>query len=420
MNLANKKVTVIGAKRSGVAVARLVARMQGRPRISDCGPAEIIRRELDGLLGTLNVDMELGRHSPQFIAESDLLVLSPGVRFDAQPVQWARERRIPVLGEIEFAWQFCRKPVIAVTGSNGKTTTATLIHQVLEKGGCSSCLCGNVGSAFSQHVLDLERTDFVVLELSSFQLESIVNFRPHIAVFLNFSQNHLDRHKDMQEYWDAKKRLFINQTMNDFAVLNDQAPRMKALAKELKAKIHFFNSLQQIEASGIHNPNFLAALEVADILAIKRERCHQAFQEFKGVEHRLEFVRTIQGVDFINDSKSTTTEATRWALQRSYRPLILICGGRDKNLDFSILAPLVRQKVKKLLAIGEAQDQLKNVFQKIVDTQVCGSLPEAVKRARDLAREGDCVLLSPMCASFDMFDNYEQRGRVFKELVMKL
>ncbi len=420
LELTHKKVTVLGAKRSGLAVAQMVGQLRGLPKISDAGPEASIRSDVAAVMQHVEYQLESGAHTRPFIQDSDLVVLSPGVRLDAPAVKWAQEKNIPVMGEIEFAWRFCPKPVIAVTGSNGKTTTVTLIAKILEKAGKKVCLCGNVGSAFSQHIADFPKMDYIVLEVSSFQLESIIEFKPAIAVFLNFSENHLDRHKDLAEYLTAKKRIFLNQGREEYAVLNAQDSVVASLAKDLKSQVRFFNSPEHIAQTAITNPNHLAALAVAEILGIPDSLCREVFKDFKGVEHRLEWVRSLQGVEYINDSKSTTAEATRWALLRSYRPLILICGGRDKNIDFSVLKSLVRQKVKKMIVIGEAREKLKKIFGSVVDVEEAGGLEPAVKRAQEAAREGDTVLLSPMCASFDMFDNYEHRGRVYKEIIHKL
>ena len=280
-------------------------------------------------------------------------------------------------------------------------------------------LCGNIGFPFADFVLDLDSNGYVVLEISSFQLESIIYFKPFIAVFLNFSQNHLDRHKDLQEYFDAKKRIFMNQNENDYAVLNEQDSLVKGVATQIRAQVRFFNS-SAATTSKVQNPNYLAAQEAAKILGISERVCQQVFEEFKGVEHRLEWVRTIKGVDFINDSKSTTAEAGRWAMENMTRPMILICGGRDKNIDFTVLRDLVKKKVKKIIVIGEARQKLKEAFGKVVLLEECDGLEPAVLRALNSAAPGDCVVLSPMCTSFDMFKNYEERGEVFKEIVHRL
>ena len=440
INLTNRKITIIGAKRSGWAAARLVLRLQGYPRFSEQGSLEALPADFKQWVADHHIPLECQGHSQAFIAEGDLLVLSPGVRIDSLPVAWARGNRIPVLGEIEFAAQFCPLPIIAVTGSNGKTTVSTLIKEILEAAGKRVCLCGNIGATFSGHVLDLQGKDFVVLEVSSFQLESLIDsktkeygdyayrgfeeirgFKPFIAVVLNVSQNHLDRHKDMEEYFAAKKKIFSNQDLKDFAVLNYQDPLLRDLSSRIKATAAYFAAPGQVSSQGVSNPNHLAVLEVARVLNIPLKICQQVFREFKGVEHRLEWVRCINGVDYLNDSKSTTTEATRWAIRYVHKPMILICGGRDKHIDFSVLTQELKEgNVKKILVIGEAREKIRRAFENVVDIEESQSLKEAVLRAQELAVEGDCVVLSPMCTSFDMFTDFEHRGRIFKEVVCEL
>jgi len=405
-DLKHKKVTVIGAARSGIAVADAVLRLGGIAKISDSHAVE----KLDGVI------VEAGGHTKAFIQDSDYVMLSPGVRLDAVPVQWAREKKIEVMGEVEFAYRLCPCPIVAITGSNGKTTTSTVIAEIIKKTGRKVALCGNIGSPFSKHVLDLNATDIVVLEISSFQLESTIHFKPHVAVWTNFSQNHLDRHKDLEEYFQAKCKIFVNQDAKDFAVLNFLDAEHQKLAKHLKAKVLFFNDA----AGKVDNPNYLAAMQTARALGIGIDVCLKVFEEFKGVEHRLEFVRDIGGVVFINDSKSTTVEAGRWALERAAKPVIMICGGSDKKLDYHPLKSLVAQKVKHMIAIGEIRDLIKSTFADVVTVDTVNSFEEAIKTARHIAKPGEHVLLSPMTASFDMFDDYEHRGRVFKEIVQGL
>ncbi len=414
MDLKGKKVTVIGAAKSGIAAAQLVLEAGGVARITDARPLGDIERALAGLRGRGAVTVEAGGHTAAFIQDSHLVVASPGVWKDAPPLGWARDKGIPVMGEIEFAWRFCRKPVIAVTGSNGKTTTATLIARVLEAAGRSACLCGNVGVPFSQVVLSVP-ADYFVVEISSFQLELIETFRPHMAVLLNFSQNHLDRHPDMQDYFNAKKRIFMNQTSADHALLNADAPLVYSLAATIPSRVSFFRH------AGTANPNFLAVLEVARILGIPGGVAEQVCAAFPGVEHRMEKVAVLDGVEYINDSKSTTVEAARWALERMQRPTVMIAGGSDKCLDYAPLRELMRRKVSALVVIGVIKDQLRETFGDIVPVEVVGGgLEEAVACARRLAVAGGSVLFSPMTASFDMFDNFEHRGKVFKQIVNRL
>jgi len=435
MNMRDKKIVIIGARRSGMALARLVTSLNGKAGISEQGPESCLTQEFRDWAFEQNIASEFNGHTQQFVEDGDLVILSPGVAFDAAPVVWARGKGIPVLGEVEFAAQFCVKPIIAVTGSNGKTTVATLIRDILVKAGHQVCLCGNVGFPFSGFVLDLDDKDFVVLEISSFQLESVLDpsssfrthsdrdlriegFKPHIAVILNFSQNHLDRHKDLEEYLEAKKKIFLNQEPDDFAVLNYNDPQLKDLASEVRSQVVYFNSPSDNEKCA--NPNHAAVVKVGGILGINEERCREVFQEFRGVEHRLEKVRSLDGIDFINDSKATTVEAARWALRNIDQPVVMICGGRDKNIDFSVLAESVQQKVKKMYVIGEARQKIRQVFDALTGFGECEVLEEAVIKSRQSASEGDCVLLSPMCASFDMFSDFEQRGRMFKEIVSRL
>ncbi|MBI3314424.1 MAG: hypothetical protein HYZ86_00585 [Candidatus Omnitrophica bacterium] len=380
-NVKGKRVTVIGAARSGIALANAVVRLGGTAQISEFKPRASVEKELSGLVSPQQTRIECGGHTKAFIENSDYVVLSPGVRRDAQPVDWARAAAIEVMGEIEFAFRLCPCPIVAVTGTNGKTTTSTLIAAIIKAAGRGVCLCGNIGSPFVQHVLDLSPSDTVVLEISSFQLESTVRFKPRVGIWLNFSQNHLDRHKDVQEYFDAKARLFANQDENDVAILGDQ-PELREMAGHLKSHVMFFND--PIAPKDIDNPNHLAALAAARALGIADEISRKVFAEFKGVEHRQEWVRALDGVDYINDSG------------------------------------LVKARVTKMIVIGQTKELLRATFTDVISVEVCGSLPEAVAAARRAAKPGDCVVLSPMCASFDMFNDYEHRGRVFKEIVHQL
>ncbi len=417
-NIQNKKITVLGAARSGIAAANVIGRLGGIPKISEFKSRDSAAMELAGLDQPQQVQIECGGHSQAFIEDSDYVVLSPGVRRDIAPVQWARARGIEVMGEIEFAYRLCPCPIVAITGSNGKTTTATLIAEILRKSGRQAVLCGNIGSPFSKYVLDLKSSDIVVLEISSFQLETTVGFKPHVAVWLNFSQNHLDRHKDLQEYFEAKKRIFANQDGTDWAALNAAQKEFQTLAQTLKSKVIFFNGADKPQ--GIDNPNYLAAMAAAKALGIGEDVSRRVFADFKGVEHRLELVRTVCGVDYINDSKSTTAESGRWALDQAVKPMIMICGGRNKHIDFSVLRDLAGRKVKRMIAIGEAKAVIQKTFEGVVPVDASASLEEAVGLAQKYAVSGDCIVLSPMCASFDMFTDYEHRGRAFKEIVSKL
>ncbi len=417
-DLQGKRVTIIGAARSGIAAAKLALRLGAQVKITDAKSEAEIKKALEGLEDQNRVTLESGAHTREFILKSDFIVASPGVWKDAEPLCWARAAGIPVMGEIEFAWRFCNKPVIAVTGSNGKTTTVTLIAKVIEASGKKACLCGNVGTPFSQHVLSSEGIDYFVVEISSFQLELIETFCPHIAVILNFSQNHLDRHPDMQDYLDAKKRIFLNQTSTDYAVLNARDKFVRPIEKEVHSRVCWFN-----RDGDTGNPDHLAVLEIARILGIPEEISKNVFAEFPGVEHRLEKVRVLNGVRYINDSKATTDESGRWALLNVKGPIIMISGGSDKKLDYSVLRSLVAGAIKKMIVLTRSdavRASLHQAFEGAVPLEDHTDMKEAVASARAQAVPGDAVLLCPMTASFDMFKNYEERGMVFKKIVMEL
>jgi len=366
-------------------------------------------------LKSRNIAFELGRHSREFIKDRDMIVVSPGLPDSALPVVWAEEFKIPIISEIEVAAILCPAEVIAVTGTSGKTTVTTLIGRLLQDNQGEAFVCGNIGNPFCACVAQMEEGDFVSLEVSSFQLERIKTFKPKISVILNFSRNHLDRYKNMQEYIQAKKRIFMNQDASDYLVLNCQDPLVKALARETPAKTVYFSKSQENL-----NPNQSAVMVVASILGIGRDLVMKVFREFKGIEHRLEFVKEINNIKFINDSKATTVDSAVWALKNITCPVILIAGGRDKGSDYSAILDLMAEKVKEVILIGEAKAKMKAIFMQKLPCEEAANLEEAVVRAFAKASSGDCVLLSPMCSSFDMFSDYEERGREFKKAVSNL
>jgi UDP-N-acetylmuramoylalanine--D-glutamate ligase len=417
MEIKGKKVTIVGAARSGLAAADLACAEGAIVKITDAKPLAEIENSLAGLKDRDKVLIEAGKHTRAFVEDSDLVVASPGVWKDAEPLQWAREKGILVMGEIEFAWRFCTRPVIAVTGSNGKTTTVNLITEVLKAGGKKVCLCGNVGIPFAARVLT-PGIDYFVVEISSFQLELCQTFRPHIAVLTNFSQNHLDRHPDMQDYFEAKKRLFMNQTASDFAVLNARDPWARKIEGDIRSKAVLFN-----RPGGERNPNHLAVFEVSRIVGIPDAVAEEVCAAFPGVEHRMERVRVLGGVQYINDSKATTAESGVWAMMSTPAPIIMISGGSDKGLDYVELRDLAKQKLKKMMVLTRTEvvrRKFHEAFEGVIPLEDHTDMAEAVRSARRQAVPGDKVLLSPMTASFDMFDNYEHRGKVFKQIVNEL
>lgn len=408
-----KKILIAGFARSGLACANLLYGLGGEVFVTDNRDNDSTRTNLNRLKSK-DIKVELGVHTREFVSGKDLVVISPGIPNEALPIVWAKNEGIPVISEIELAWILCPAEVIAITGTNGKTTVTTLIGKVLEAAGKRVFVCGNIGKPFCSEVDKMREGDFVSLEVSSFQLEHIDTFRPKVSVMLNLSRNHLDRYDGMRDYLAAKKRIFKNQDASDYLVLNYDDPKIRAIAGEAKAKAVYFRKEESV------NPNQSAVLQVASVLGINKGLAMKVFSEFKGVEHRLEEAAKINGVRFINDSKSTTTEATVWALNNLDEPLILIAGGREKGNDYSAVLELAAKKVKAAILIGEAKEKIKKAFGGAIDLQEAESLEEALNKAQALARPGDCVLFSPMCKSFDMFSNYEERGRIFKDLVSKL
>lgn len=408
-----KNILIAGFARSGLASANLLYDLGATVSVTDNSDNKITRQNLKELKSP-EIKIELGKHSREFLKDIDFLVISPGVPNNALPILWAREAKIPVISEIELAWILCPAQIIAITGTNGKTTVTTLVGKIIEASGKRAFTCGNIGKPFSSEVDKMREGDFVSLEVSSFQLENIDQFKPKVSVVLNLSRNHLDRYNNMQEYLEAKKLIFKNQDSSDFLVLNYDDPAIRDLGRDSRAKIVYFK-----KEDGL-NPNQSAALVIADIFNIKRDLVLNLFRDFKGVEHRMEEVLELDGVKFINDSKSTTTQATVWALNSFSCPVVLIAGGREKGNDYSEVLKLSRGKVKLAILIGEARDRIREAFAGGVDTEFAATLDQAVKRAVSLAPKGSCVLFSPMCKSFDMFSNYEERGKVFKSLVFEL
>lgn len=419
----NKKVAVVGLARSGIAAANLLKNLGAEVFVTDSGNGGALTDQARDLRGR-GIAVELGGHTLDFIRNKDLVVVSPGVSNKSQALIWAGQLKIPVISEIELAWSVCPAKVIAITGTNGKTTVTALTAEVLRSKGSRAFALGNIGRPFSQEVINLAGDDFVSLEVSSFQLERIDKFRPKVSVILNFRPDHLDRYKDMPEYLEAKKRIFRNQNNEDYLVLNDDDPVVRDLAKESKARAVFFGGHHKAGSAGKApfnlNPNHLAVITIAGIFGVSDGECLEAFKNFKGAEHRMEQVRSFREIEFINDSKATNVDSTVWALQNIRKPAILIAGGRDKNSDYREISGLIKQKVKLLVVIGEAKEKIRSQLKESAAIQDASSLEEAVSISFRQARAGDCVLLSPMCASFDMFKDYEHRGRVFKEIVNKL
>ncbi|MDD4771902.1 MAG: UDP-N-acetylmuramoyl-L-alanine--D-glutamate ligase [Bacteroidales bacterium] len=443
-----KRVVILGAGESGTGSAILAQRSGFEVFVSDAGPiTEAYRNELS----MHHIQWEQGQHSEEFILNADEVIKSPGIPEKAAIIQALRRRNIPIISEIEFAARYTDAKIIAITGSNGKTTTTLLTYHILKSAGLNVGLAGNVGNSFARQVAT-QSFDYYVLELSSFQLDDTYTFRAHVAVLLNITPDHLDRyHYNMQEYVDAKFRIIQNQTPEDAFIYWNDDPLIQAeiekrtivaqkfpfsMSKGTGIKAFIENQLLVIETPesqmqieqtelslmGRHNLfNSLAAAISANLYKIRKENIREALGSFKGVEHRLESVASVRGVAYVNDSKATNVNSCWYALESVKTPIVLILGGTDKGNDYSEIESLVRDKVKALIFMGLDNQKLHAFFDGMGPViRDAGSMQEAVDAAYELAEKGDTVLLSPCCASFDLFLNYEDRGRQFKQCVLAL
>ena len=429
-----RRVAVVGLGKSGQAALELLCRAGAVVRASDAHDTPALRRVQATWTRAEGVEeIELGAHAERIFKGVALVVVSPGVPESAAPIRWAQAAGIPIISEIELAFQFCRAPIVAVTGTNGKSTTVSLLRDVVTAGGRHAVACGNVGIPFSSVVGQLTPESLAVVEVSSFQLLWCHTFAPAIGVLLNLGVNHLDRHPDHAAYVAAKARLFQAQTPRDWAVVNGADAQVADIAERVAARRVWFGENRSNPPSLTLSPQTLAALsscaqavvQVSRLLGIPDPLSWQVIRSFRGLEHRLEHVATSRcGVRFINDSKSTTPESLLFALRQVRGEVVVILGGRDKGMDFRPLAgPLHEPRVKGLVLIGESRARLRQCLDgaaahpPIRDT---AHLEEALQMGHALAQTGTTVLFSPACASFDMFRDFEERGRRFKELVTRL
>ena len=425
----DRRVAVVGSGRSGLAAAELLCRMGCRVRVTDAGQSSELIEAKDrlDLLGAEQV--EIGGHSQELIEWADLVVLSPGVPEHSGPVPWAVQRGIPIISEIELAFLFCPSPIVAVTGTNGKSTAVTLIAQIARASGRHAIACGNLGVPFSSVVDDLTPESLAVVEVSSFQLLWCTRFRPSIGVLLNVGTNHLDRHHDPAAYLAAKARLFQSQTAEDWAVLNGTDERIVNVGRHVMAGCVWFGDNRTNVApfelapqtQRILTPGQQAVLQVGRLLGIADPLSWQVLRAFRGLEHRLEPVGSLRGVQFINDSKSTTPDSLLFALSQTRGQVVVIMGGRDKGMEFGPLAErLHEERVRGVVLIGESRSRLRALFNGAPPVRESASLDEAIRTAASMSEPGTTVLFSPACASFDMFRDFEDRGRQFKSLVTDL
>jgi UDP-N-acetylmuramoylalanine--D-glutamate ligase len=442
------QVTVLGAARSGIAAAKLLKQLNAVPFVSDISNEEKLI-DAANLLQKEGIKYEFGKHSDK-VYDSEMVIISPGVPTNSEIVKQIKAKNIRIVSELEFASSVCKATLIAITGTNGKTTTTSLISHVLKSCKKSSYTAGNIGLALSELAAEINEDEFVALEVSSFQLDFIEKFKPKISMILNITPDHLNRYdNDFGKYAASKLKIFSNQDVNDWLIVNADDENLSVVNELKSPKVYKFSlqnevmngaylrnseiiykengivkfscSTNDISLRGEHNyANVMAVVIAAKLLGCENEEILLGLKSFKGVEHRLEFVRNVEGVSFINDSKATNVDSVWYALRSFDQPIFLILGGQDKGNDYSKIENLVVDKVKKIYAIGSSADTVFKYFHKKVKVEIKYSLEECVLTANKETNHGDIVLLSPACASFDMFKNYEHRGEVFKKAVESL
>ena len=448
-----KTVLMAGAGRSGIAAARFLLACNARVVLTDIRSESSLETALAPLLKIAGdsgeLILELGGHRNESFGNCDLVVASPGIPLDLPVFDISRKAGIPVIAEVELAYRHLQGRIIGITGSNGKTTTTTLVSRLLTGAGLRGYAAGNIGSPLIDFVADSSPEDIYAVELSSFQLEGIKDFRPLIGSILNLAEDHMDRYSTFEDYISAKRRVFINQEKTDFAVLNADDALTAEMERDVPSKPVMFSRKKTvghgaflrsgrivfrdeegerdlfgtgaIGLKGTHNlENVLASCTMALLAGVPAGSLEESIRRFKGVEHRIEFVCELDGVQYFNDSKATNVAATIKSLEAFRGKILLIAGGRDKEGDFTILRSLVRERVKHMVLIGESSEKIRKSLLNTTDIRNAESMQEAVRLCRELAEPGDVVLLAPACASFDMFENYEHRGRIFKEAVCEL
>jgi UDP-N-acetylmuramoylalanine--D-glutamate ligase len=446
MNLTGKRVLIVGLGKTGEAAANFLLGRGARVTISEIKTAEELGNKVR-FWKEMGATVETGGHILKTFLGVDLIIPSPGAA-SLPELKKAKKAGIKVISEIELAFHFLKGRIVGITGTNGKSTTASLAHKILKEAGLKAYLAGNIGTPLLSFV-EKSRADHVyVTEISSFQLEHVNWFRAAISVFLNVSLNHLDWHASFDDYYSTKKKLILSQGRDDITILNQDDRLVWALAKTTKARVYAFSSRKETRRGcclkgewiilrdkseekvlrtsevllpGCHNlENVMAAALVSHCLGVSPQQMRASVRGFSGLEHRLEKVSTLRRVDFINDSKATTVDATIKALQSFDQRIVLILGGRDKGADFTQLRKPVREKVKKIILLGEATEKIKNALRRTAPMEEASSLRQAVSLAFAAAAPGEMVLLAPACTSFDMFKNFEARGRAFKKEVRRL
>jgi len=456
MELIHKNIVVVGLGVTGVAVARFLRNRGAAVIATDMASESDLGSKVQEFQAA-GISLELGGHRSETFKKADLIVLSPGVSHVIKPVLQARDQGVPVIGEIELASRYIRQPVVAVTGTNGKTTTTELLGDMLKRSGLNVFVGGNIGRPLIEYADGKQEADVIVAEISSFQLDTIETFKPHVAVLLNITADHLDRYPDFEAYAASKIRLFENQHSNDIAVLNGADPLVRSLTENIKGQKLYYDSLKNHEEGALFNEERIifrfkdpsrsgiqfripASLDLASYKLTGRHNLENAcaaglaalaagglpdaiqgtLNHYRGSAHRMEYVATIEDVDFYNDSKATNVDAVMRAVECFRKPVVLIMGGLDKGGNFKELREVVARHVKKLLIMGRAADLIRTALEDTVSTATVISMADAAQQAYQASSPGDVVLLSPGCASFDMYDNYAQRGNDFKESVAAL
>ncbi len=448
IDLRNLNIVVVGLGTSGIDACLLLHKAGACISATDSRPAEALPERV-GKLRDLFIDIEAGGHTDEFLYGADIIVVSPGVSGDSIPLVFASKNNIPVIGEMEIGYQLCRGQVVAITGTNGKSTCVTLLGEILTRAGKKNIVCGNIGNSLCGEVDKIDKDTIVVLEVSSFQLEHIVDFKPKISCVLNITEDHLERYKGFDDYVKAKLKIYSRQDRNDVAVLNYDDPNLSMPEPRPAAKILFYSRVTAPEngiffrencfylqkngkpeklfdmpdtrLKGFHNiENIMAVAACALNLGVDPGVISEAVKEYSPLGHRMEDSGTVNGVCFIDDSKATNVDSTKRALEGLEGGIILIAGGRDKGGDYLAVKDEVVSKVKKIVLIGEAAEKIRKAFEGIVPLEKADSLEQAAEAAFLSSSPGDKVLLSPMCSSFDMFRDYKHRGDVFKGAVIRL
>lgn len=450
MDFENKKVLVSGVAKSGISAAYLLKKLGADVTIQDAKTEDKLGQVVNDIRNS-GISLYLGANPDDIIENMDMLVMSPGVPTDLPFVNKAREKNIPVIGEIELAYMFCKSPVIGITGTNGKTTTTTLVGDICKAYYSNTYVVGNIGNPFADVTLDTTSDGAVVAELSSFQLETIKEFRPKVSAVLNITPDHLNRHHTLENYIAAKERVFENQTADDYCILNYNDVTTKAMADKTKAKVVFFSlnnnigegiysdeksiyikalgydekviDIDELKILGGHNvENAMAAIGCSIALGVPMDVVRKVLKEFTAVEHRIEYVTTVNDIEFYNDSKGTNPDASIKAVEAMRRPICIIAGGYDKGSDFGEWIDTFKGRVKFVAVIGAVKDKIVDTLNKadFTNYKTADTFEEAIDLCYENAEKGDCVLLSPACASWDMFKSYEQRGEIFKDYVRKL